>query len=172
MPPPDFILLELFAVLDLYRNWKNYPTSESRLKRFQFLETTVKYNDVGSGFNRGCALCTFVGEFARFYRYPLISWREVGYFAFARHYVNNINYTANSWPYSKDGIHLTTDGCRYVIDNMLGPFLKSAFEPRVEATQEELTCVDEEDVCMQEYRSFLRKSCRTSSAHGHRGERT
>jgi hypothetical protein len=131
---PHYIIFELLDIQSYYMNWdfehggaqfkpecddiviEENPNMESAL-------TPHIFDPVhgGQGFNHGDQTGPFIGTFAKFYRYPMISIADSMWPSFVRYYQTHLN--CSLWPYSHDGrMHLSEFGFHYIVDNIFIPF--------------------------------------------------
>jgi hypothetical protein len=88
--PPDFIIIDLFCTKWLYDDMRdpkyNLTTSFQRKQHIDLLSSLpdIPGYSGGNGFNRGNANTPYVREFALFYGFPVMSWRDVAFPAFIR----------------------------------------------------------------------------------------
>jgi hypothetical protein len=85
----------------------------------------------------------YINEFAKFYNYPVISWADVAWPSFVRHFISSRKDRPNVWPLTIDGIHFTIPACELIVEHILGPFFIQVMQPRIiESNESEFSMYD------------------------------
>ena len=108
LPPPDYLLIETPRIRDLMEHARKADKSQSKLE--------VLWN-----FDKSELRHQHLFDFARFYRYPLISMVDVCLPSLLRHFL--CEDCQELWPYMDGSFRLSVEGKQLLVADILVPFL-------------------------------------------------
>ena len=129
---PEFLFFELFTVEWLVNRAAALP--EDRLAQINNISLHLEWSPTGSiGFDRGVSGSLQITTFARFYAIPLLSWADVAFPSWLRHWVGPgyVNSTNQLWALcATDGTHLSLRGQELAATRLLGGFFLDQLRSR------------------------------------------
>lgn len=126
LPPPGFMLLELFKL-----EWavRSYDLSlEDKLQLLSAASDFSAFPITGLQFNKGTGGGVYLNAFARFHAYPLISLADALYPAFTRYFLDHNSTVCSGrciFPFfDEDGGHISPLGAEFLAKELFVPFFR------------------------------------------------
>lgn len=143
---PSFMILDFFYSGQFYENGEHYKPTQSaypgdgyfslpfvsiddEVKKFRPPVDDKQQYINSKGFNRGNRIGDQIASVARFYGIPMLSLVDATFPAFTRYFINSVSSpgSENHWnqrfPFSLDGVHMSSLGCSFFVNEVLLPFL-------------------------------------------------
>lgn len=115
LEPPSYLIFELWCDKLSGSLKDKEDTPEARLVQIHQFDRSIIRNP-------------FLVDFARFNRYPMISFADAAFPAFVRHYLNS---TADDyWYYTEENCHINEAGSLVAVRDMIMPFIHKQMEPK------------------------------------------
>ena len=113
LPPPDFLILELIKLGELYVSFEG--KNDTFISRYEHLTVFDKSKFTNS----------YISDFARFYRIPMVSLVDAFLPSIVRHFLNCPTWI--KWIYSVDLMHIHKSAHEILVRQMLLPLLEEQF---------------------------------------------
>ena len=182
LEPPEFVIFELFTVEWLLK--RAAADSVDRLAQVNNISLHLEWSPTGSiGFDRGLSGSLQISTFARFYAIPLLSWADVAFPSWLRHWVSAeyVNSTNQLWaPCVTDGTHLSLRGQELTATRLIGGFLLDQLQNHSETPRRSkdshiydfdlrLFAPDPEAITVARFTSWGLQQAHHSGDNGHNG---